>query len=63
MSIAKQIEKQRRRQLDDARHHALSAIANAEERICILIDEDEQDEAKEEVVALIAAVKRWLESV
>jgi hypothetical protein len=52
-------EEERKKRL----HHALSAISNAEERICILIDEGEVDEAKEEVEALCKGVRKWLEDL
>lgn len=56
------LDEMQRQERERARHHALSVIANAEERICILIDEEEQDEAKEEVRELTRAMRRWLEA-
>jgi hypothetical protein len=42
------------------RHMQRSIIQNARERICILIDEEEVDEAKEEVNALCDAILKWI---
>lgn len=41
-------------------HMQRSIIHNARERICILIDEGEEDEAKEEVNALCDAILKWI---
>jgi len=47
-------EEQRRK------HMQRSLIHNARERICILIDEAEEEEAKEEVNALCDAILKWI---
>jgi hypothetical protein len=61
MSIEEHFKKQRAEERKGRINHLLSAIANAEERICILIDEDEQDEAKEEVKELCSGIRRMLD--
>jgi hypothetical protein len=58
MSIEAAFAAQQARDIMDRAHNFVSSVGNALERISILIDEDELDEAKREIEELREALSR-----
>lgn len=58
MSIELHMMKQKMQDMESRVHNFVSTVGNALERISILIDEDEPDEAKREIAELREALSR-----